>query len=104
MLSEMGAVTLIAHPTLWGYSDELIHEHLEYARSIGVNGVEVFHADTDTEHTKSLCRFWDDHFISCGGDFHYEGTGRLGNPKGNFEMTDAERVQLIKGIFGSLVV
>lgn len=72
LINDSGGIAILAHPFLYGFSENQIEEMILYLKSAGLKGVECIYSTHTEENTKYLISLAKKHNlkISGGSDFH----------------------------------
>ncbi|CAL6113032.1 Metal-dependent_phosphoesterase [Hexamita inflata] len=91
-VKKIGGKCFIAHPGIWGYTEEQVQKHIQSAQAAGLDGIEKYHSEQT-----SPC----EGVVSRGSDFHgpsVKADTFLNVTKGN--LTETEEKTLLDTLFG----
>ncbi|CAL6063570.1 Metal-dependent_phosphoesterase [Hexamita inflata] len=91
-VKKIGGVCFLAHPGIWGYTEEQVQKHIQSAQAAGLDGIEKYHSQ-QTYACEGV--------VSRGSDFHgpsVKADTFLNVTQGN--LTETEENTLIDRLFG----
>ncbi|CAL6067962.1 Metal-dependent_phosphoesterase [Hexamita inflata] len=89
---KLGGVCFLAHPGIWGYTDDQVKNHIKSAQIAGLDGIEKYHSKQTYDCEGLVSRGSDFHGISVKSDTFLNVT------KGN--LTELEEKMLLDRLFG----
>ena len=101
-VADAGGVAVLAHPLQYEFSPEKLRQLVEYARSVGVRGMEVYYTGYTTAQREALMALADEYHLFPTGGSDYHGRNKpdisMGTGRGELLVPDSLLDELLASI------